>query len=185
MLKILTFSCKLFTQAAAFLLLIGCGATGFDTSQLFSIQVQGVHKAPDGATGDSSPKKIAASFVALKLVQEDGTEIDLSPTEAKAVEIINRPELFYQADLKDYDGLKFSSAHAVFEPNVEVTGRYKIRPMELTTYTFSASTDFTVADSQGQLMKIDVHWLNTAYTDADAYDEVFTEPNFVITIEND
>jgi hypothetical protein len=185
MIEILTFWRRQITLGTAIILATGCGSTGFDTIQLFSVQIQGVHKAPDGAAGDSSPKKIAANFIALKLVQDDGTEIDLSPTEAQEIEIINRPELFYQSDLKDYDGLSFSSAHVVFEPNVEVTGRYKIRPMELTTYTFSVTSDFTVSDSQGQLMKIDVHWLKTAYTDPDAYDEVFTEPSFVTSIEND
>jgi hypothetical protein len=161
-----------------------CGAASFDTSQKLNLEIQGVHRAPPAGTGDSSPKTMQLTFASLNLTDSDGQVVDLSPEEPLVVNVINRPEVFLEADLKEYDGKTFSSVALGFSSVAEVSGRYKIRPMDLTTSTFTESTGFTVSDAKSFTLRIEIEWLNTAFTDETLLDEVFVEPGFELKLTN-
>jgi len=160
------------------LLTSGCG--DLTTEQLLSVEMYGVSKSPDGATGTRDPKYQSYELLKVDFVSEDGaTTTNLFDGEEEQIfRIVDREQLIYSKKIEELVGNTYSSVLLTFAP--EVSGGES--EDEALTFTLSnpiltLAQPFAVEKAKSKTLQIRINW---GYT---LSDEAMTEPQYVLSMD--
>jgi len=158
--------------------LSGCG--GFNSDQLLSVEMYGVSKMPEGATGNRDPRFQIYQLLQVDLVSEDGATITnlLDNTEEKIFRIVDREQLIYSKKIADFVDTSYGSMQLTFAS--KVTGgdsEDNSLTFTLANPTLTLSQPFAIEKAKDVTVLIKLNWGNTLS------DEAMTEPQFVLSLD--
>jgi hypothetical protein len=165
-------------------LIAGCGDLGsLSDSGKLRVVVYGVYTAPESATGNATPEHYELSFSRLQLTQSTGTIVDLSPATTETLRIIDRPQIVYESDLKDYVDSSFSNVSLLFDSQVLVGGKYNSGyDLTLSDPLISEAAEFTVYEGEDIEIAVMIQWRNTIERDTEAKSESVQAPTFDVQV---
>lgn len=163
---------------AAGLGLSGCG--GLSSDQLLSVEMYGVSKMPDGATGTRDPKFQIYQLLKVDIVSEDGaTTTNLFDNEEEKIfRIVDREQLIYSKKISELVDTSYGSMQLTFAP--EVTGgdsEENALTFTLANPVLTLSQPFAIEKAKDLTVLIKMNWGNTVS------DEAMTEPAFVLSLD--
>ncbi|HET9237202.1 MAG TPA: hypothetical protein VFO10_08120 [Oligoflexus sp.] len=163
---------------AAGLGLSGCG--GLSSEQLLSVEMYGVSKMPEGATGTRDPKFQIYQLLKVDIVSEDGaTTTNLFDNEEEKIfRIVDREQLIYSKKITDLVDTSYGSMLLTFAP--EVTGgdsEENTLAFTLANPVLTLTQPFAIEKAKDIAVIIKMNWGNTLT------DEAMTEPTFVLTLD--
>lgn len=100
---------------------LSCGIAS--DSQLLTIEILGVDQAPEAASGDTTPIAIEMlpAGVAATIA---GESVPLAAIEdLERITVIDRPQIFFESDIKTYEGSEFSQVAVTFAAEITVSRR--------------------------------------------------------------
>lgn len=173
----LTITKILFVSSAGFVL-SGCG--GFNTDQLLTVDMYGVSKMPEGATGTRDPKFHIYQLVKVDLVSEDGSSTTnlFDNEEEKIFRIVDREQLIYSKPISDLVDTTHGSVQFTFAS--EVSGgdsEDNALSFTLSNPILTLSQPFAIEKAKDVSIHIKMNW---GYT---LSDEVLTEPQYVLSMD--
>jgi hypothetical protein len=158
--------------------LSACG--GLSSDQLLSVEMYGVSKMPEGATGTQDPKFQMYQLLKVDLVSEDGaTTTNLFDNdEEKIFRIVDREQLIYSKKISDLVDTSYGSMQLTFAP--EVSGG--VSEENALTFTMAnpvltLSQPFAIEKAKDVTVLIKMNWGNTLS------DEALTEPQYVLSLD--
>lgn len=163
---------------AAGLMLSGCG--GLSSDQLLSVDMYGVSKMPEGATGTKDPKFQIYQLLKVDIVSEDGaTTTNLFDNEEEKIfRIVDREQMIYSKKIADLVDTSYSSMQLTFAP--EVSGgesEDNALTFTLANPVLTLSQPFAIEKAKDVTVVIKLNWGNTLS------DEALTEPQFVLSLD--
>jgi hypothetical protein len=169
---------KTFLVGSVGLALSGCG--GLNTDQLLTVDMYGVSKMPEGATGTRDPKFHVYQLVKVDFVSEDGSSTTnlFDNEEEKIFRIVDREQLIYSKKISDLVDTSFGSVQFTFAS--EVSGgdsEDNALSFTLNNPTLTLNQPFAVEKAKDMTVHIKLNW---AYT---LSDEALTEPQYVLSID--
>ncbi|MDQ3233058.1 MAG: hypothetical protein M3Q07_14675 [Pseudobdellovibrionaceae bacterium] len=160
------------------LLLLGCGSLTED--QLLSVEMYGVSKSPEGATGTQDPNFQTYQLLKIDIVSEDGaTSSNLFDNEEEKIfRIVDREQLIYSKKIAELEGTSYSSIQLTFAPDV-IGGESEDNSVTMTlgNPVLTLSQAFTVEKAKDLTLLIKINWGNTLT------DEAMTEPQYVLSLD--
>jgi hypothetical protein len=165
-------------SCAAGLGLSGC--SGLSSEQLLSVEMYGVSKMPDGATGTRDPKFQIYQLLKVDIVSEDGaTTTNLFDNEEEKIfRIVDREQLIYSKKISELVDTSYGSMQLTFAP--EVTGgdsEDNALTFTLANPVLTLSQPFAIEKAKDITVLIKMNWGNTLS------DEAMTEPAFVLSLD--
>lgn len=165
-------------SCAAGLGLSGCG--GLSSDQLLSVEMYGVSKMPEGATGTRDPKFQIYQLLKVDIVSEDGaTTTNLFDNEEEKIfRIVDREQLIYSKKISDLVDTSYGSMLLTFAP--EVTGgdsEENALTFTLANPVLTLTQPFAIETAKDITVLIKMNWGNTLS------DEAMTEPAFVLSLD--
>jgi hypothetical protein len=159
-------------------LLGGCGS--LTSEQLLSVEMYGVSKMPEGATGTRDPKFLTYQLLKVDILSEDGTSSTnlFDGDEEKIFRIVDREQLIYSKKIEELVGNTYGSIQLTFAP--EVTGGES--DAEALTFTMSnpvltLTKPFAIEKAKSINVHIRMNW---GYT---LSDEAMTEPEYLLSMD--
>jgi hypothetical protein len=158
--------------------LSGCG--GLSSDQLLSVEMYGVSKMPEGATGTRDPKFQIYQLLKVDLVSEDGaTTTNLFDNEEEKIfRIVDREQMIYSKKISDLVDTSYGSMQLTFAP--EVSGgdsEENALTFTLANPVLTLSQPFAIETAKDVTVLIKMNWGNTLS------DEALTEPQFVLSLD--
>jgi hypothetical protein len=169
---------KFFTVWAIGLGLSGCG--GLSSDQLLSVEMYGVSKMPDGATGTRDPKFQMYQLLKVDVVSEDGaTTTNLFDNEEEKIfRIVDREQMIYSKKIADLVDTSYGSMQLTFAPEVS-GGDSEDNALTFTMANpmLTLSEPFAIEKAKDVTVLIKLNWGNTLS------DEALAEPQFVLSLD--
>jgi hypothetical protein len=165
-------------SCAASLGLSACG--GLTSEQLLSVDMYGVSKMPEGATGTRDPKFQIYQLLKVDILSEDGaTTTNLFDNdEDRTFRIVDREQLIYSKKIADLVDTSYGSMQLTFAP--EVTGgesEENSLSFTLANPVLTLSQPFAIEKAKNINVVIKMNWGNTLS------DEAMTEPAFILSLD--
>ncbi len=157
-----------------------CSCGGLSTDHLLSVDMYGVSKMPDGATGTRDPKFLIYQLVKVDIVSEDGSSTTnlFDNEEEKIFRIVDREQMIYSKKIDDLVDTSYSSIQFTFA--AEVTGgdtEDTALAFTMSSPTLTLSQPFAIETAKDINVQIKMNW---GYI---LSDEAMTEPAYVITMD--
>jgi hypothetical protein len=160
---------------------LGLSACGSLTSdQLLSVDMYGVSKMPEGATGTRDPKFQIYQLLKVDIISEDGASTTnlFDNDEEKIYRIVDREQLIYSKKISDLVDTSYGSIQFTFAP--EVTGGESDEnemSFTLSNPTLTLSQPFAIEKAKDVNVHIKMNW---GYT---LSDEAMLEPQYVLSMD--
>lgn len=158
--------------------LSACG--GLSSDQLLSVEMYGVSKMPEGATGTRDPKFQIYQLLKVDILSEDGaTTTNLFDNdEEKIFRIVDREQMIYSKKISDLVDTSYGSMQLTFAP--EVSGgdsEENALTFTLANPVLTLSQPFAIEKAKDVTVLIKMNWGNTLS------DEALTEPQFILSLD--
>lgn len=163
-----TFACAILLAA-----LSGCGAFSDETK--LEIQMYGIARAPETATGDRDPQFQTYEFTSISLLSAEG-DFDLLE-EAESFKIVDRPQIILDKDMNEQIGKAYTGINVVLSPDV-VGGDSQAPELSFTLSnpTLALEQAIDIEEGKSKTITVKLIWANTIGSEA------MTEPSFEITV---
>ncbi|WP_141733081.1 hypothetical protein [Oligoflexus tunisiensis] len=159
-------------------MLPGCGS--LTTDHLLSVDMYGVSKSPEGATGTRDPKFQSYQLVKVDIISEDGASSTnlFDGEEEKIFRIVDREQLIYSKKIDELVGNSYGSIELTFAPEI-TGGDSEDTPLTFTMSnpTLTLAQPFAIEKAKNINVHIKMNW---GYT---LSDEAMTEPEYVLTMD--
>jgi hypothetical protein len=160
---------------------LGLGACGgLSSEQLLSVDMYGVSKMPEGATGTRDPKFQIYQLLKVDILSEDGaTTTNLFDNdEDRTFRIVDREQMIYSKKIADLVDTSYGSMQLTFAPDV-TGGESEENSLSFTLANpvLTLSQPFAIEKAKNINVVIKMNWGNTLS------DEAMTEPAFVISLD--
>jgi hypothetical protein len=160
---------------------LGLGACGgLSSEQLLSVDMYGVSKMPEGATGTRDPKFQIYQLLKVDILSEDGaTTTNLFDNdEDRTFRIVDREQMIYSKKIADLVDTSYGSMQLTFAPDV-TGGESEENSLSFTLANpvLTLSQPFAIEKAKNINVVIKMNWGNTLS------DEAMTEPAFVLSLD--
>lgn len=139
-------------------LLSGCG--GFSEETLIEIQMYGVTRAPESATGDRDPQFQSYEVQSITLTSAEGDVVLLD--EVETFKIVDRPQILLSFKADELVDRVFTGMTVVFAATVE--GGDNDEPalsFTLTNPSLTLTQAIEIEDGKSKTYSIKANWANT------------------------
>lgn len=160
-----------------------CGDLNQSTSEDLIFEVESVFEVPEFSTakGNAFPTLVTLSLV--NVILHGDSDIDLSPTDPIMFNSIDRPQIIYTQNLKEYREQLISGASIVLDSDFSIQGRYKKFRSRITEPTITATKAFTLVKNKGLSLKLKLKIQNIMTRDDARKKESTVSPGFSLTLE--